>query len=76
VELQPGEFIRGRESGGGGYGNPLERDPNRVRHDVLEGWISLPAARNTYGVILREGSLEVDSVATSALRRELAGRRS
>jgi N-methylhydantoinase B len=76
VELQPGEFIRGRESGGGGYGNPLERDPNRVRHDVLEGWISLPAARNTYGVILKEGSLDVDSAATSALRRELAGQRS
>jgi N-methylhydantoinase B len=77
VELQPGEYIRGLESGGGGYGNPLERDPNRVRHDVLEGWITLPAARDTYGVVLKgkteDGSLAVDGTATTALRRELAG---
>ena len=79
VELQPGEYIRGLESGGGGYGNPFERDPNRVRHDVLEGWITLPAARDTYGVVLKgkaeDGSLAVDGTATTALRRELAGRR-
>ncbi len=79
VELQPGEYIRGLESGGGGYGNPLERDPNRVRHDVLEGWITLPAARDTYGVVLKgkteDGSLAVDGTATTALRRELAGQR-
>jgi len=79
VELQPGEYIRGLESGGGGYGNPLERDPNRVRHDVLEGWITLPAARDTYGVVLKgkteDGSLAVDGAATTALRRELAGQR-
>jgi N-methylhydantoinase B len=78
VELQPGEFIRGLESGGGGYGDPLERDPNRVRHDVLERWITLPAARHTYGVVLQgraeDGSLAVDDSATSSLRRELAGR--
>jgi N-methylhydantoinase B len=78
VELQPGEFIRGLESGGGGYGNPLERDPNRVRHDVLEGWITFPAARATYGVVLEgkseDGSLAVDGSATASLRRELAGR--
>jgi N-methylhydantoinase B len=79
VELQPGEYIRGLESGGGGYGNPLERDPNRVRHDVLEGWITLPAARDTYGVVLKgkteDGSLAVDGTATTALRRELDGQR-
>jgi N-methylhydantoinase B len=79
VELQPGEYIRGLESGGGGYGNPLERDPNRVRHDVLEGWITLPAARDTYGVVLKgdteDGSLVIDSAATATLRLELAGQR-
>jgi N-methylhydantoinase B len=79
VELQPGEYIRGLESGGGGYGDPLERDPNRVRHDVLEGWITLPSARDTYGVVLKgrteDGSLAVDGAATAAKRRELAGRR-
>ena len=73
VDLQPGEWIRGLESGGGGYGDPLERDPERVRHDVLEGWISAPRARDTYGVVLsgsRESDdLAVDTEATGRLRR-------
>jgi len=79
VELQPGEYIRGRESGGGGYGDPLERDPNRVRHDVLEGWITLQSARDTYGVVLtgtrEDTSLGIDAGATATLRREKAARR-
>jgi N-methylhydantoinase B len=75
VELQPGECIRGFEAGGGGYGNPLQRDPERVRHDVLEGWVSLTQAREVYGVALQgsrdDGSLKVDAGATAARRREL-----
>jgi N-methylhydantoinase B len=72
VELQPGEWIRGLESGGGGYGSPLERDPERVRHDVLEGWVSAASARDTYGVVLagsRESAdVNVDAEATARLR--------
>jgi N-methylhydantoinase B len=72
VELQPGEWIRGLESGGGGYGSPLERDPERVRHDVLEGWVSAASARDTYGVVLagsRESAdVNVDAGATARLR--------
>ncbi len=79
VELQPGECIRGRESGGGGYGDPLTRDTNRVRHDVLEGWITPASARDSYGVVLtgsiEAGDLAVDSAKTVELRRELASRR-
>ena len=75
VELQPGEFIRGLEAGGGGYGNPLARDPERVRHDVLEGWVSLGQARDVYGVHLNgardDGSLRVDAARTSAHRLQL-----
>ena len=80
VELQPGEFIRGLESGGGGYGDPLHRDPERVRHDVLEGWVSPPHARDTYGVVLTgardDRGLAVDLAATAILRGELAAHRS
>jgi N-methylhydantoinase B len=72
VELQPGEWIRGLESGGGGYGSPLERDPERVQHDVLEGWVSAASARETYGVVLagsRESAdVNVDAEATARLR--------
>jgi N-methylhydantoinase B len=61
-----------RTAGGGGWGNPLERDPEKVRMDVLEGFVSLEAARNQYGVVLRTGSnpyfYEVDEEATRKLR--------
>jgi N-methylhydantoinase B len=75
VELSPGEWVRGFESGGGGYGDPLERDPEAVRRDVLDRWVSLDAARDQYGVVLR-GDLEeceivVDRTATEQLRRQL-----
>jgi N-methylhydantoinase B len=63
-----------RTAGGGGWGNPLERDSEKVRMDVLEGFVSLEAARNEYGVVLRPGShsyfYEVDAKATKKLRAE------
>jgi len=69
VELQPGEFIRGRDCGGGGYGDPLERDPERVRKDVAERWISRDAAKRVYGVVVGDDELStVDLPATAALR--------
>ena len=72
VELQPGEFIRGGESGGGGYGPPVRRDPRRVLKDVLEGWVSLRAAREVYAVALtgnrEDDTLVVDPAATERLR--------
>src|SRR5438445_2066557 len=59
-----------RTGGGGGWGEPLERDPERVRFDVLEELISQEAARDLYGVALRE-DLSVDPAATRELRRKL-----
>jgi N-methylhydantoinase B len=57
-----------RTGGGGGWGDPLERDPERVRWDVLEEMISLAAAREHYGVVLGE-DMTLDTEATIALRR-------
>jgi len=63
-----------KHAGGGGWGDPLERDPQRVAEDVLEGYVSSAAARDLYGVILgAEG--EVDEPATRALRRDLQANR-
>ena len=75
--LEPGEWIRGIDSGGGGYGNPLDRDPQRVLRDVVEKWETQERAHDVYGVVftgaLADDSLAVDEVATAALRKALAG---
>jgi len=59
---------------GGGWGNPLERDPQKVRWDVIEELVSPESARKHYGVVLKDDS-SVDEPATRALRAELGGKR-
>ena len=54
-----------RTGGGGGWGDPLERDPERVRADVLEEFVSPEAAREEYGVVLKR-DLSLDLAATAA----------
>jgi N-methylhydantoinase B len=64
-----------RTGGGGGWGDPLERDPARVRHDVREELISREAALDHYGVVLRD-DLTLDESATQQRRdRVRSGRR-
>lgn len=58
-------------AGGGGWGDPLKRDPERVRRDVQDGYISRKAAREEYGVILISGTLEIDRERTASLRKKL-----
>jgi N-methylhydantoinase B len=77
ITLQPGDHIIYQSNGGGGFGNPLERDPARVLRDVEEGWISLSKAENVYGVVVivddaRLGHYHVDPNATLAKRMLLA----
>ena len=52
ITLRPGEWLRGCEAGGGGYGDPMTRNPISVLADVKEGWITPPAATASYGVAL------------------------
>jgi len=70
VELEPGDAIISLVGGGGGIGNPLERDIDKVRMDALDEFISLENARDTYGVIIKPESFEVDYEATARLRAE------
>jgi N-methylhydantoinase B len=69
VVLEPGETIVSLTAGGGGYGSPNERDPDRVRHDVAEGWITPQRACDVYGVVLDDTGA-VDGEATQRRRAE------
>jgi N-methylhydantoinase B len=64
-----------RWNGGGGYGDPLERDPQAVLDDVLAGVVSLDSARRLYGVAFVDGDNSVDASKTEALRKELTAAR-
>jgi N-methylhydantoinase B len=66
LELQPGDRLVSVSNGGGGYGDPRERDVELVLEDVLEGWVSVEAARDVYGVVVTGGA--VDHEATRGLR--------
>lgn len=55
-------------AGGGGWGDPFERDPQAVRADVLNGLVSREAARKEYGVVLTGPDLHVDEAETARLR--------
>lgn len=70
--VHEGESWVGVSTGGGGYGNPLERDPEEVRIDVRDGLVSLESAEADYGVGLDPATLEVNYEATEKLRKELA----
>src|SRR5262249_61618080 len=69
--LELDDVLLMESSGGGGFGDPLERDAARVAADVGEGYITPTAAEVVYGVILRDGV--PDRAAPAARRRELGG---
>ncbi|SMF31175.1 N-methylhydantoinase B [Tistlia consotensis] len=64
--LQPGDVLEIRSAGGGGRGDPFEREPWRVLRDVERGYVSSEAAERDYGVVIRDGA--VDEAATEARR--------
>jgi N-methylhydantoinase B len=61
-----------RSPGGGGFGDPLQRDPARVLRDVLDETVSAAVARDIYGVVLTANGQSVDAAATDRRRRALA----
>ncbi len=68
TQLKPGDVVTIDAPGGGGYGNPLERDPEMVLNDVIEGYVSIESAKNDYGVIIDPETLEIDWEETKRLR--------
>jgi N-methylhydantoinase B len=71
--IRAGEIVRIETTGGGGWGDPLDRDPERVAVDVLQGKVSAGAARGDYGVVLADG--RVDAGQTARLREQLRAQR-
>jgi N-methylhydantoinase B len=72
-ELGPRDAFYVRWNGGGGYGDPLERDPDAVARDVAEGTVSSEVARDLYGAALLDG--KIDKKRTEEMRRAARARR-
>ena len=66
--LQSGDVYRHKMPGGGGWGDPLEREPQAVAWDVQNEKVSSEAARDEYGVVVKSDGT-VDADATDALRQ-------
>ena len=66
---EPGDVLAFYSAGGGGCGSALDRDPETVAKDVINGYVSLENARKDYGTVLDPASLEVDPAATEKIRK-------
>jgi N-methylhydantoinase B len=69
--LLPGDVFNGVPHGGGGFGDPLERDPERVQEDVLQGLVSFDYALRIYGVVLDPVTTKVRTTETDVRRDEI-----
>jgi N-methylhydantoinase B len=72
VQLKRGDLLRLQTCGGGGWGDPLSRDPVLVQQDVARGFVSVQGALEDYGVVLDPSSLEIDKAATEEQRHQRA----
>ena len=69
TQLEAGDVVVMDAAGGGGFGDPMERDPQAVVQDVLEGFVSVEAAREHYGVVVQADGRSLDQAATDGLRK-------
>jgi N-methylhydantoinase B len=69
VAVAEGDLVRSVTGTGGGFGDPREREPERVREDILDGYVTLDRGRTEYGVALDPSTLELDAAETARLRR-------
>jgi N-methylhydantoinase B len=80
VPIKEGDMFTRPSAGGGGYGDPLQREPASVCEDVADGYVSITRALKDYGVVIREvdadmSEYEVDAKATEAARTSMAAAR-
>ena len=70
TQLKRGDVVTIDAPGGGGYGNPLEREPEMVASDVIEGYVSIESARVDYGVVIDSATFAVNMEETKKLREK------
>jgi N-methylhydantoinase B len=75
IQIVSGDVAVTMEAGGGGYGDPLKRDPELVRRDVVNGLVSLDVAKRVHGVVFRNARMSVDKAKTARLREEILAKR-
>lgn len=73
--LEPGDILVSNSGGGGGVGDPLDREIDKVRWDALNEYISMKTARDIYGVVMDPKTFKVDEKATAALRVRLKAKK-
>jgi hypothetical protein len=71
IPLPGGSLLVDYVAGGGGFGDPIDRDPQAVLRDFGRGWVSREIAERVYGVILQKEGKDVDAPATDARRRDI-----
>jgi N-methylhydantoinase B len=69
--LEPADIVWTKSGGGGGVGDPLDREVEKVRWDLMNGYISHRVARTIYGVVINPESFVVDEEGTQTLRKKL-----
>ena len=72
MRCKTGDVVTINTGGGGGFGNPWERDPESVLRDVLDGYVTRKGAERDYGVVLTEEP-GIDKTATDSRRKEMTG---
>jgi len=75
IKVEPGDQLIYQTAGGGGWGDPLQRDAEKVRIDVARELVSLEKARRDYGVVIDLQTIQVADTATRALREQMAKER-
>jgi len=80
VPVSPGDRFTRPSAGGGGFGDPLERDPQAVLEDVIDGYVSVARAESDYGVVVRINDpdvddFEIDAEATASARERIRANR-
>jgi N-methylhydantoinase A len=73
--LNPGDIFEYTWQGGGGYGDPLDRDPELVRHDAHNGSVSPKCCETIYGIVLNGSPPQVDFNRTASLRQQIRDKR-